>query len=186
MHLFLRLFLLLILLSNQACQFTTPKNTKITQKTNKQLVNQKQVYQILDQGMIYYNFDKQKKAAECKKLKQKYKNKPDWQTAWFLVYSLNTEFRCLRLGRTLELLNSIQIMPGVYPQLLWINENQLQLHQKLNKLHKLPIKLNRTLKQNNNLQNQLNETEIQRQEAISKIQALKAIETSINKKIEDE
>lgn len=184
MQLILRLFLVSIILSTQACQLFTQK--KLTPQAHIEPSNQEQAFNILAQGMQYYKLDEQQQLAKCKEVKLDYKIKPSWQTAWLLTYSLNDEFRCLNLDKTLELLNSIQIMPGVNPQLLWLNKNQIQLFIKLNKLHQLPTKLYRSRKQNNNLQNQLNETEIQRQKALSKIQALKAIETSINKKLNDE
>lgn len=186
MQVIVRLFFLSILLGSQACQLNTRNNLIPKTKSVIQPVNQEQIYHLLMQGMHYYNLDKKQQQAKCKELQLDYESKPDWQTAWLLVYSLNDEFNCLRLDKTLELLNSIQIMPGVNPQLLWLNENQLKLFTKLNKLHKLPTQLNQSRKYNNNLRNKLSEAELQRQQAISKIQALKAIETSINKKLEDE
>ncbi|NOR69885.1 MAG: hypothetical protein GQ532_09375, partial [Methylomarinum sp.] len=93
---------------------------------------------------------------------------------------------CITLKEKLVLLSSIQNMPNVSPQLLWLNNDQIYLLNKLQKLQKLQNKVYRFWRKNKNLKNQLNEAEMQLQQVISKIQALKAIETNINKKLDNE
>ena len=169
-----RLFKLLffsLILSHQGCQ--TLSQYSVFPETQEKFMDQEQVYGLLMQGMQYQKLNKRQQRAKCKKLRQDYQNQTNWQTAWLLVYSLNADFSCVNLDKALGLLNDIQHTPGVDSQLLWLNKNQIQL-------------LNNLQKKNNSLQNQLNETEIQLQQVISKIQALKAIETSINKKLDDE
>ena len=168
-----RLFKLLffsLILSHQGCQNLTEYRSHPAiqeERGNQELVNK-----LFLQGMQYQELSKQQQQTKCNKLKQDYQAQTNWQTAWLLVYSLNTNFSCINLNKTLDLLNDIQNTPGVNAQLLWLNKNQIQL-------------LNNLQKKNNSLQNQLNETEIQLQQVISQIEALKAIETSINKKLDD-
>ena len=169
-RLFKLLFFLLIL-SHQGCQ--TLSQYPVFPETQEKSMDQEQVYGLLIQGMQYQQLNKQQQQTQCQKLKLDYQTQTNWQTAWLLVYSLNTDFSCVNLDKTLRLLNDIQQTPEVDPQLLWLNKNQIQLFNTLQKKNRI-------------LQNQLNETETQLQQVISKIQALKAIETSINKKLDDE
>ena len=168
-RLFKLLFFLLIL-SHQGCQNLTEYRSLPAMQEERS--NQEPINELFIQGMQYQELNKQQQQTKCNKLKQDYQAQTNWQTAWFLVYSLNADFSCIDLNKTLELLSVIQNTPGVNAQLLWLNKNQIQL-------------LNNLQKKNISLQDQLNETEIQLQQVISQIQALKAIETSINKKLDD-
>ncbi len=139
--------------------------------------------QLFSQGMEYEKLTRPKKKDQCKSLKQSYKNDHNWQDAWLLAYSSNNEYNCTSIKEKLRLLKLIQTTPDLNPQLLWLNNNQINL---LNKLQKLQSKVNKFQRKNYHLKKQLNEAEIQLQQVISKIQALKEIETNINKKLDDE
>lgn len=169
MHPLIKLLFISLFLMSQGCQSLNAYMPDLSSQDS--IVDQQQLTNLILQGMQYQELNKQQQKARCITLKQKYQQRPEWQTAWLLVYSLNSNLRCLSLNKTLGLMKTIQNMPSIHPQVLWLNKYQIQL-----------IK---TLKQsNNNLKNQLNETERQLQQVISKIQALKAIETNINKKLD--
>lgn len=171
MHRLVKLLFISLILSAQGCQ--NLGNYITYPSILDEPAGQEQLNDLFLQGMEYQELNKHQQREKCNSLKQEYKNNPHWQTAWLLVYSLNSNFSCLNLNKTLVLMNKIQNTSGIHTQLLWLNQNQINLIKTLQK-------------SNNSLQNQLNETEIQLQQVINKIQALRAIETSINKKLDNE
>ncbi len=125
-------------------------------------------------GMHLAELDKAQQQIQCEQLKLKYQTKPEWQTAWLLVYPLNDDFHCLSLNETIDYLQTLVASTEIYPQLAWLNKNQLKILKQLLKYQKKSISLRRQLK----------EAQKRLKEVNSKIQALKAIETSINKKLD--
>ncbi len=182
-HLFKYLFLVLTLTS-QGC---STLSQYMSDATTRELSNDSdQISQLFNQGLQYQQLTKRQKQQRCKLLQQQYKTNADWHVAWLLAYSLNDNDNCISQKRTLELLIHIQNAADVNPQVLWLNKNQIQLFNKLHKLQQLQGKVDKFQKKNNKLQNKLNKAETQLQQVISKIQALKTIETNINKKLDDE
>ena len=172
----LPIFLILTLLTVQGCQLM-PIHSIANESTQEQ--NQDQILSLLRQGSRYSDLSKKEQQTVCKRLTLDYQQHNDWQTAWLLIYSLNNNFKCVNLSKTITLLKSIQADIAVNPSLQWLNIQQLQL---LNKHQSLQTRNNRYLRKNSHLKTQLNEAEIQLQNVISKIQALKVIETTINQK----
>jgi len=171
MHPLIKLLFTSLFLMSQGCQSLSAYMPYPSTQDN--TADQQQLSNLFLLGIQYQELNNQQQKAACITLKQKYQQRPEWETAWLLVYSLNSHWSCLSLNKTLRLMKTIQNTPGIHPQVLWLNKNQIQLIKTLKK-------------SNNNLQNQLNETETQLQQVISKIQALKAIETNINKKLDNE
>jgi len=176
---FFKITLLLSLLTLQGCQLLSPANVSAKVKSTEAELEQDEIYRLLRQGKRYNTLTTEERYVVCKRLKLDYQEHDDWKTAWLLVYSLNKNFDCINSKQTLILLKSIQEKSGFNLHLLWLNTNQIQL---LNKLNQLQSRNNHFQRKNNNLKSKLNEAEIQLQDVISKIQALKIIETTINQK----
>lgn len=140
-----------------------------------------QIHSLLRLGKQYSKLSKEGKKGACKELEADYQQQGDWQSAWLLVYLLNDDFNCVSQTKTLKLLKAIQLDKDFNSSLKWLNHNQIEL---ISKLLSLQAKNNNYKKKNNNLEAQLKETGIQLQNVISKIQALKVIETTINQKTE--
>ncbi len=175
------LSIFLLILATTGCEiFSTYQPTSTIFSTSDE---QDQVYRLLRQSKRYDELNKRQREATCKRLKLDYQILSDWQTAWLLVYSLNDNFNCIHQDKTLELLKVIQAAQGTSTQLQWLNNNQIILlmdldkHQTMN--NDLSIQLNKT-------QLQLIQTQEQLKKANSKLQALTAIETNINKKLDNE
>lgn len=173
---FLQFILILSLLSLQGCQ-PMPKRIAASNTTTEQ--SQDKTLSLFRQGNRYSELSPEEQQTICKRLLLDYQEHSDWQTAWLLIYSLNNNFKCVNLKKTIDLLKSIQSDITVNPSLQWMNIQQLKL---LNKYQSLQSRNNRYLKKNGHLKTQLNEAEIQLQNVISKIQALKVIETTLNQK----
>jgi hypothetical protein len=140
-----------------------------------------QIHSLLQLGKQYRKLSKEGLPDACKQLELDYLHQKDWQSAWLLVYLLNEDFNCVNQTKTLKLLKAIQSDKEFSTYLKWLNHNQIVL---ITKLISLQTKNNNFKKKNNALATQLNEAETQLQDVISKIQALKVIETTINQKTE--
>jgi len=174
MQLLFRLFFFLLILSSSGCQIYNHDLEPLTISSEAQ--EQQQLYNLFKRGMRYRELSKLQQEAECIRLKQDYKTQAYWDTAWLLAYPLNDDFNCVNLDEMLELLNVIQTVPDSNHHLRWLNNNQIDLLTNLDKLQK----------KSNSLRKQLKTAQKRLKKANSKIKALRAIETSINKKLADE
>lgn len=174
-----KIILLASIVTIQGCQLLPPSHLLPKVKFTEAELEQDQIYRLLRQGNRYSALTNEERDVVCKRLKLDYQEHGDWQTAWLLVYSLNSHFNCINFKQSIILLKTIQAKNDFNLHLKWLNNNQLQL---LNKLNRLQSRNNIFQRKNNNLKSKLNEAEIQLQDVISKIQALKIIETTINQK----
>jgi len=177
MQLLYNLLFILLTLTIQSCQ--TFDAFQSSQKKAETLSEQEQIYRLLRQGRSYAELKKPVQQTLCKRLKKDYQTQADWQISWLLVYSLNTDFHCINQKETLALLKEINTALEPDTLLLWLNKNKIQ---SLNKINSLQRNIRRQLKKNNSLKNQLAITKKELEDVNAKIQALKAIETGINKK----
>jgi hypothetical protein len=146
------------------------------------------VHYLLRLGNQYSKLTKEGQLIACKQLLIDHKVQGDWQSAWLIVYLLNDNFNCVNQAETLELLKTIELNKKVAVSLQWLNRNQINL---LNNAISFQTEKNSFKRKNKNLKIklietklQLEQTETQLKEVISKIQALKIIETTINQKTE--
>ena len=178
MQLLFKLLFILLALTIQGCQFLdTLQSSPVIPS------EQEQIYRLLQQGRSYAELNEPVQQIICERLKKDYQTQADWQTAWLLVYSLNTKFSCVNQNETQALLKAINTALEPDGLLLWLNKNQLE---SLNEINSLQSKIDKRQRKNSRLKNQLTVTKKQLEEVNSKIQALKAIETSINKKLDNE
>ena len=181
MQLLFKLLFILLTLTIQSCQTFDPFLS--SQKKVETPNEQEQIYRLLRQGRSYAELNKPVQQSLCKRLKKDYQTQADWQIAWLLIYALNADFNCLNQKETLAFLKSINTSLEPDALLLWLNKHQLQ---SLNEINSLQSNIKIQLRKNNNLKNQLAITKKELEEVNAKIQALKAIETSINKKLDNE
>lgn len=174
MQLLFRLFSFILILSGLGCQINRHDQEPLTISSEAQ--EQQQLYDLFKHGIRYHELSNLQREAECIRLKQDYKTQAYWYTAWLLAYPLNDNFSCVNLDEMLELLNVIQTTPDSNQQLRWLNNNQIDLLTNLDKLQK----------KSNSLRKQLKTAQKRLKKAKAKIKALRAIETSINKKLADE
>ena len=178
MQLLFKLLFIVLILTTQGCQLL---NT--FQSPSAAASEQEQIYRLLQQGRRYAELDEPVQQTICTRLKKDYQTQADWQTAWLLVYSLNTTFNCVNQNETQDLLKAINTALEPEGLLLWLNRNQLQ---SFNEINSLQSKISKQQRKNNRLKNKLAVAKKQLEEVNAKIQALKAIETSINKKLDNE
>ncbi len=183
----IKLFILLIPFTLSGCQLLTKFKPSLSHTQDPEYSVEKQVNQKMNQdlgqlfstGIEYSRLPKAQQQLICKQLKNEHKTQNDWKTAWLLTSSLNSNFNCISLPKALSLLKSIQAALEPTHYLYWQNKNKIQL---LKNLSRLKSKNKNIRQKNHDLKQKLNETEVQLQDIISKIQALKVIETTINQK----
>ncbi len=144
---------------------------------------QDQIQRLIRQSKRYDELSKKQRMATCKRLKLDYETEKKWQTAWLLAYTLNDNFNCIKQNKTMELLKAIQSDLGMSTQLQWLNNNQILLLEQVAKLKDKNKFLRNQLK---NTTAKLNQAEEDLKKEHLKIEALKAIETNINKKLDNE
>ncbi|MBE0470738.1 MAG: hypothetical protein IBX55_14680 [Methyloprofundus sp.] len=153
-------------------------------------IQQEQVYYLLKRTQQYSVLDKKQSTLACKELTLEYEKNPDWQIAWVLVYALNSDFSCVNLGDAIKLLKAIQAQQAGGMQLQWLTKAQIKvledIKEQYNKNSSLRSQLKASEGQLAMTQEQLGIAQDQLVELSSKIQALKAIESSINKKLDYE
>lgn len=178
MHQLFKLFFLFLILSSQGCQIL--KDYQIISLQPLGITEEQNQIQILfDKGKQLDALNKDQRRYKCKQLKQQYKIKTNWETAWLLIYSLNDNFNCLSLHEALDILTTMQAAKDINKQLQWLNKNQIKLLKDINTVQR---NSNKVLKRNKYIRSKLNQATKQVEELDAKIQELKAIETSINKK----
>lgn len=153
-------------------------------------IKQGQAYDLLKRTQQYFVLNKKQKALACEELRLEYDQNPDWQVAWVLVYALNSDFSCVQLGEAIAMLGAIQTQQSVGLQLQWLNTVQIKvlesMKEQYNQNRRLRNKLKKSEEQLAITQEQMTIAQDQLIELSSKIQALKAIESSINKKLDYE
>ena len=153
-------------------------------------IQQGQVYDLIKRTQQYSILNKKQSMLACKELTQEYGKNPDWQVAWVLVYALNSDYSCVKLGDAIKLVDAIQTQQSAGLQLQWLNKMQIKvledIKRQYNKNSSLRGQLNESKEQLAITQEQMEIAQEQLIELSSKIQALKAIESSINKKLDYE
>ena len=184
MNKFCNIFIIFMIFVSTGCDRMVKPRTKpvkiIVQRENQ---DAKIIYDLLLTGEEYNKLNKNKKIKKCNQLKQAYQVQAYWQTAWLLVNAINDDFSCLNSVQTLNLLNTIKNTQTESTELLWLNNNQINLVSKLVESKQEIIESNLEI---NYLRRELEQSEQLLRQYFSKIQELKTIETNINKKLEDE
>ena len=170
----LKFILIFLILTSQSCQ-TQPQLQNKSIATTEFLPTEK-FYNLMQQARVYQGYGKLQQQRECDRLKQIYKTTGTWQIQWLLVYALNNEFSCYNVEQTIEILAALELAMAPDIPLHGLNKNQIKLHTELHKLEKKTKSLRWKLKSS---QKKL-------KKANAKLEALKAIETSINKKLDEE
>ncbi len=183
-------FMLLMMLLSSGCQLLkwppTLFNNAPPAKVQQHIPEKTQLISLLEQSAKLTELNPQQQAAACPRLKNAYAKQASWETAWLLVYALNIDFKCMPLNKTLALLNEMQTLLIPFPELQWLNKSKTNTLKTIKSLQTSNIRNKKRLKTKTRRlkqsQLELEATQNQLKEMQDKIQALKAIETRINKK----
>ncbi len=147
-----------------------------------------QIEQLMRYTAIFTNEYTKKPKATCVKYKKRLRQN-DWQASWALAYNTTKNGRntCLNTREILKLLSTLQANKKLIPELLWFNQYTLQLNKalknKARKIYRLQriINKNKQLLDEKKLENQqkIEDLQLENQDIKEKLDALKAIETSI-------
>jgi dynactin complex subunit len=145
----------------------------------------KEAVRLLKQGAYYCNLEGEHRQRVCHSLAQQYREKQVWQAGWLLAYSFSDKKSCITHKERLAILNDLNQRPVQNQNrlLTWLNESQEQTLEVIDTLKANQDVLEQKIEaQNHELE------ELRKENAVlkSQIQALKSIEKTLNKRIDDE
>lgn len=142
------------------------------------------VAHLLTQANYYANLTGNHRQTVCHKLRKLYQqDQGPWQAGWLLAYSFSGEKSCISHAQRRSILQLLQDQAVLNPQLKWLNTSYIQTLDTIDALKARNTSLSDKMMQKDSQQQQL-----QQENALlkSQIQALKAIEKTLNKRIDDD
>ena len=162
-----------ILVALSGCQ-----NFPVLYPTNKTHVPATTLDQLSLYGAKFAYEYKDAATATCTKYTRLYQQ-GDWRAGWILALQLSDtkSKQCLSSKQAIQILTTLQSAAKIDPDLMWLTEVHLNWLIELEKKAKKVSQLRREISRK---QAQVTELEAQNQNLVEKLEALKAIETSIN------
>lgn len=142
----------------------------------------KQASLLLKQGAYYQQLNDVKRQKACGQLWQLYQGKGYWQAGWLLAFSFNATPSCIDHQQRVDILNKLNNTAGINDYVAWLAQSQSQTLNTIDAL-KQQAKVS---KAQGTLKKQNQQLSAENAELKSQIQALKAIEKSINLRIGNE
>lgn len=142
------------------------------------------VAHLLTQGSYYASLTGEHRQTVCHKLRKLYQqDQGPWQAGWLLAYSFTDKKSCISHEQRRSILQSLQAQSVLNHQLNWLNASYIQTLSTIDRLKARNALLSEKMAEKDNLQRYL-----QQENALlkSQIQALKAIEKTLNKRISDD
>ncbi len=114
----------------------------------------------------------------CTKYTQLYQQ-GDWRAGWIMALQVTeTKLKhCLNSKEAIHILTTLETQKKITPELLWLTQIHLSWLNELELQAKKASQIKRAI---NRKQVQINELKKENQDLVEKLEALKAIETSIN------
>jgi len=162
-----------------------PKDSKFFSPTLFCGDDAKQASLLLKQGAYYQQLSDQKRQKACGQLWQLYQSKGYWQAGWLLAFSFNETPSCMDHQQRVDILNKLNNTNGINDYVAWLAQSQSQTLGTIDAL-KQQAKSSKELKTLGALKKQNQQLNAENSELKSQIQALKAIEKSINLRIGNE
>ncbi|QBZ84256.1 hypothetical protein GHNINEIG_02333 [Hydrogenovibrio crunogenus] len=142
------------------------------------------VAHLLTQGSYYASLTGKHRQTVCHKLRKLYQqDQGSWQAGWLLAYSFTDKKSCISHEQRRAILQSLQAQSVLNHQLNWLNASYIQTLDTIDTLKARNASLSEKIAEKEALQHDL-----QQENALlkSQIQALKAIEKTLNKRIGDD
>ena len=141
------------------------------------------VLYLLKQGGYYANLKEPYRLKACKELAEVYKKEGTWQAGWLLAYSFSDRGSCITHKERLKILNELESLIGLYPEIKWLNSANIQTLEHINYLKSR----NSALKEEASLlEVQLKESQAENIKLQMLIKELKAVEEIMNKRLSDD
>ena len=138
---------------------------------------------LITQQKILEGLNGTQKKQACDYLSRQYRQHNLWQAGWLMAFDNAKQGNCLTQQDKLKVLKQLQTSAGLNENMKWLNQRQLDYYQQLNRQNNNNRSLNRKLKKSQQQHNQLKK----RYDLLEQqIQELKAIETTINQRINSE
>ncbi|NOQ16095.1 MAG: hypothetical protein GQ581_03475 [Methyloprofundus sp.] len=186
-------FYSILFLSLTACQAPLPWPTTdeptppIEQEPRQTTPSQRE--QLMDYSANFTSEYAKEPKNTCVKYKKLHKQ-GDWLASWVLAYNTPKSGRntCLKTKEVINILTTLETNKKLTPELLWFNQYYLQLNKTLKNKSRRIYKLQHIINKNRQQlderqlenQQQIEDLQLENQDIKEKLDALKAIETSIH------
>ncbi len=141
------------------------------------------VLSLLKQGGYYANLKKPYRLKACKELAAIYKKEGTWQAGWLLAYSFSDRGSCITHKDRLRILNELEDLIDLYPEIKWLNSANIQTLEHINYLKYRNVLLK---EKELFLEQQLQQSQDKNIELQMLIKKLKAIEEIMNERLSDD
>lgn len=133
--------------------------------------------QIVEYGVKFASDYDVAPKTTCAKFKKLYQQ-GDWRAGWVLALHVpeSESKKCLNITEAVQILTTLESEKKIDPDLIWLNQYHLRLLHKLQQQTKEVSQLKSTMLNN---KQQLVDLQNENQDLVEKLEALKAIETSI-------
>ncbi len=164
-------------------QFELPSN----QRTYSHLLSAesegKTVLYLLEQGGYYASLKEPYRLKACKELASIYKKEATWQAGWLLAYSFSDSGSCITHKERLKILNELDALITLYPEIKWLNSANIQTLEHINylKFRNMALKEKERI-----LEQELQQSQAKNIELQILLKKLKAIEEIMNERISDD
>jgi len=164
-------------------QFETPFNQGISASLFSSTSKDETVLYLLNQGYYYANLKEPYRLKACKELAVIYEKEKTWQAGWLLAYSFSDRGSCITHKDRLRILNELESLIGLYPEIKWLNSAKIQTLEHINYLKSRKTILKEKILL---LEAQLEESQSENIELKMLIKELKAVEEIMNERLSDD
>lgn len=167
----------ILALALSACQYL-PAEKKVEEPIQQKVQEVSELEQIIQYGAEFATEYKQDKKQACAKYLKLYEQ-GDWRAGWVLALQSDPTkaLPCLKTKESVQILKELESKNQINPDLLWLNQAYLRL---LDKQRKQTKKIRWYRSSVSRHKKQINALKKQNKNQLEKLEALKAIETSIN------
>ncbi|MCF6299137.1 MAG: hypothetical protein L3J01_04585 [Thiomicrorhabdus sp.] len=141
------------------------------------------VLYLLEQGGYYANLKEPFRLKACKELASIYKKEATWQAGWLLAYSFSDRGSCITHKERLNILNELESLITLYPEIKWLNSAKIQTLEHINYLKFRNVALK---EKGQELEQKLQQSQAKNMELQILLKKLKAIEEIMNERLSDD
>jgi hypothetical protein len=164
-------------------QFELPPNQRVYSHLLSLESEGQTVLYLLEQGGYYANLKEPYRLKACKDLASIYKKEATWQAGWLLAYSFSDRGSCITHKERLKILNELESLITLYPEIKWLNSANIQTLEHINYLKFR----NAALKEKERiLEQKLQQSQAKNIELQILLKKLKAIEEIMNERLSDD
>ncbi len=176
----------LVILNIVGCSSITSTDNPVIQDISPLSCSISELEKFMAFSIHFSTLSDTEKKIECDKLRFNYNVLNDWNSGWSLAYAINNYSGCGTINEGISILKKIRDTKLNSEQIEWLLDQHILLLGQL-KTIKIQNRINNSLHREIKLLNeQLSNCQDKKNTMLLKLHELKSIETSINKRLEEE